>query len=149
MSSSNTARKPMMVAFSDQAKAVANQQYLVKRGVLDYSTLDWQTHPRTWAIQLDEGSLYRHSPIGGYTGWMTFEVFAKLEDQSADPMFDEDLSEELLNDILTVIERTLKDVNTQGDPIVFSIPRGSAKFLESHDTQLRVQGIIATFEVSY
>lgn len=139
----------MFDAFRLVAERIGNQRYLVKRGVINYAALDWTKYPRTFALMMDEGSLFNSSEIGADWGQVTLEVFAKLPGYRDDPMVDDGLMEELISDVKQVIEAVLLMKNAQGDPIILNLPRQTARFSEAHDLHLGVQGIVATFELSY
>lgn len=109
---------------------------------------DWTSNPRGLAIMMDDSGMWPEKH-GFRDGNMTFEYFASMPDQTGIPQVDDDLSGEMIDDLVWIISTLVKEKNARGEPIVTRIDRTNTRIVESHDVNLRAQGIIVTLNLNF
>ncbi len=132
------------------AKPLRGATYLVHRGPINWAGWDFDRHPRAIAIMHDEGSLLGNA-AGMRTGNFAVEIFARnpRKSDSVPPEIDDDLFDQLHDDASWIVRQLEKSQNSEGDSVVFRIDAAGARVLESHDAELGVQGVVATFTAIY
>lgn len=120
----------------------------VKRGGINWLTLDWDKHPRALAIMIDDSSLW--PGVQGFRdGNLSFEYFARMPSQEGNPEIDDDLQDELVEDVLWIASQILRETNRNGQPLVTRVSRDAARIIEAHDVDLKVQGVIVTLNINF
>lgn len=142
-------RTILMTALANIAREVRGGRYLVKRGYINWATWPFDQHPYAMSLMLDEHDLF--GAEGMLTGKVSIECFMRIPEVVSPPQLEDATLEELITDVATVIER-VSVARYPGDPdypVAFAVLRKSARAVEAHDADLRVQGVTATFDVSF
>ena len=143
-------RRTMLETLLDACRATRSGAYYVKRGAIVWEGFDFESHAqkRAIAIMCDEGQLLRDQ-FGMYTESVTLEMAAQMSLVETEPAagIDDAIEEEMIEDA-RVIVRALIEASSGGDPVVFKVGN-EAPFVEWHDVELRVQGIIVYLKLTY
>jgi len=124
---------------------VRGGSYYVKRGAISWPSFDFERRPRAVAIMADELLFLRaEAPMD-----VSFEVAASMPGPTEDPQIDEGLIDELADDTEWVVRKLIEAVDTQGDCVALRVAEQDARIIEWHDPTIRVQGIVAFFQVTF
>jgi hypothetical protein len=145
-----SARKDLLLTLKDAAKAVRNQSYFVKRGVINWASFNFGKYPLACSIQMDESTLL-FPGLGMNEAKVTMEMFTYLPDMASDESaeIDDQAMDNLVEDAAAIIDVLLLKKNTEGDPVVFKIDRTTSRIVEAHDTASKVQGVVVMLDVTY
>lgn len=144
-------RRVMAERWKELAGKARNSSYFVKRGAINWTTFDFETHGGAIALMIDDGSLFRvQSTRGMKPCRCSMEMFHRLPDPLMEsPEIDDGLMDELLDDAEWIINELASSRDSSGDPVVFRIDRKSVTFVEAHDIEVKVQGIVVSFNMEY
>ena len=141
-------RKVALDKVKELAKKVRSGGYFVKRGAINWTTWDFSKHPRAISIQLDRVSLFKVN--GMNEGTITLEMFARMSSpKEVLPEIEDEVMDELLEDAEEIFLGLMSAEDKQGDSVVTKLEQDSTEVVESHDTSLRVQGIVVTVPVAF
>jgi hypothetical protein len=124
-------------------------RYHVKRGAILWPKWDFKKYPKAVSIVVDsETILGRH---GINTATVSIECFSRIPSQNEnDPMIDDDLQEELIDDVKLVLSQMKLEKHPDGSGCtIFRIGLEDAELIEAHDAIEKVQGYVLSFEVVY
>ena len=138
-----------METWKESALAVRNGRYFVKRGAINWTTHDYETHPHNIALMMDDFPLYAQKPIGAQPGNASMEFCGRFEDENEFKEIEEALLDEYVEDAEKIIDALLNAQYASGDPVVFRVNRETARVVEFHDMSIRVQGIVVNFTVHF
>lgn len=140
-------RKVALDTVKALAKKVRSGAYFVKRGAINWTTWDFEKHPRAISIQLDRVTLFKVN--GMNDGVITLEMFSRMSSKEVPPEIDDGVMDELLEDAEAIFLGLMSAEDKQGDSVVTKLEQDSTEVVESHDTSLRVQGIVVTVPVTF
>lgn len=145
-----SARRQMCDRWRELAEQVRNGLYFVKRGAINWTTFPFKDEQGGIALMIDDGQLLRTQRERGMKpARCSMEMFRSLPDLNAIPAIDDGLMDELLDDAEEILTELMKSRTASNDPIVFRIDANSVRFVEAHDTEIKVQGIVVTFNLEY
>lgn len=145
-----TARRVFCERWKEIAVQLRNGSYFVKRGAINWTTFPFDTYERAIAIMLDDGQLLRTQRSHGMKPTRcSMEIFCRLPSDQEVPEIDDGLMDELLDDAESVVRDLLRSKDSSGDPVVFRIDENTARFVEAHDVQVKVQGVVVMFNLEY
>jgi hypothetical protein len=138
----------------DRWKELAGQMrngiYFVKRGAILWPSFSFTDHKGGIALMLDDGNLLRTQRNRGMKpARCSMEMFRRMESTPEAPEIDDGLMDELLDDAEWLLKELMKSRTSADDPVVYRIDENSVRFVEAHDTELKVQGIVVTFNLEY
>lgn len=142
-------RTIFMRALREVAQQLSGGKYFVKRGYINWATWNFDGYPRALSIMLDEHQFL--TTDGTTEATVSFECFMRV-DTSPEVMEIDDASlEEIITYLASILDQ-LEQERMREDPaypVAFSIKRNSARAVEAHDAEMRIQGVTATFEVKF
>jgi len=138
----------MMDTFLELAKSVRSGAYFAKRGAIIWVAHPWEASgkDRAISIQVDEGSLLPNE-MGMRQTAVTMEIAAPMPHPEEIAAIDSALEDEMITDAVWILEAILRRQDDQGDPVVFKVDR-DAPFVEWHDAELKVQGLVVYFKAT-
>lgn len=142
-------RTVLMTAMREIASKVRGGRYFIKRGYINWGTWSFDRFPFAMSLMLDEHDLL--GADGLLNGKVSIECFMRTPEEQEQAQIDDETLEELITDVATVIER-LEQARYPSDtdyPAAFAVIRKSARAVEAHDAGMRIQGVTATFDVSF
>jgi len=142
-----SARKVALDKTKEIAKVVRSGAYFVKRGAINWTTWGWDKYPRAISIQLDDTTLFQINGIN--EGTLTLEMFARMKTSKEVPEIEDAIMDELLQDAEEILVGLMDAKDSSGNAVILKLDENTARAVESHDTTLRVQGIVVTVSVSY
>ena len=143
-----TTRREMVDRWRELAEQIRNGIYFVKRGAINWTTFPFVDRTGGIALMIDDGTLFRNT-MGMKDARCSMEMFRAMPEDEEEPQVDDGLMDELLDDAETILLDLLKSTDSNGDPILFKIDRDTVRFVEAHDTSIKVQGIVVTFNLTY
>lgn len=142
---SDSPRRVVMDTLRRLCEEVRGGVYFVKRGPIDWATFPFDSHPRAISILADDLSLFKELNEAS----LTLEIAAQIRTQGEDPGLDDGLMDEFIDDAEWVVRSLIGKDNASGDAVVLKTDLEDSRAIEFHDPQLKVQGIIVNFDVSY
>lgn len=145
-------RRNLFTFLKEEAESVRGGRYAVKRGAVNWVRWDFKASPYGIAICHDQGFLFGGTgKAGARRGTVTLEMAAKMRRYPGDQAdgFDEELVDELLDDAASIVDAAARAQNAMKQPLLIGFMRGNVTFVEFHDAQLGVQGVVVEFEVDY
>lgn len=124
----------------------------VKRGPINWALFPFDKFDRAVAILVDESDLFSNPLTGVKTMTMTFEIFAKIREVEETDDMDDGLLDEFYDDVRDVVVGMEKATYSDGKtPVILDRKKGAGQSLavEAHDTDLGVQGLIASVRLDY
>jgi hypothetical protein len=142
-------RRTVLETLRDAARIIRNSVYFAKRGAINWTVHNFEKHPRAIAVMQDDAQLFGDQKSGMKFANMSLEMFARMPERLEVPEIDDVLMDEMIDDAYELLRGliTARDVND--DPVVFKLDQASARVIESHDVDLKVQGIVVSFSVTY
>ena len=128
-----------------ECEAARNGRYFVKRGVINWSTFPFDTHPFAIALVVDDFSFADDN--GFQEMRVSLEVAARMPDDLEQPEIDDGLLDELTEDAERALQLVIKALDANQDAVVLRFDARTSRGVEFHDTALRVQGVVITFFV--
>jgi len=145
-----SARRVMCDRWKELAKEMRNGTYFVKRGAINWTTFSFEDHGAGIALMVDDGELLRTQRNKGMKpARCSMEITHRLPGEQESPEIDDGLMDELLDDAEWLITELMKSRTAGDDPVVFRIDENSVRFVEFHDIEVKVQGIVVTFNLEY
>jgi len=136
--------------WKELAQQMRNGIYFVKRGAILWPAFSFEDHEGGIALMIDDGSLLRTQKNRGMKpARCSMEMFRRMASTKEAPEIDDGLMDELLDDAEWLLQELMKSRTSADDPVVFRIDANSVRFVEAHDTELKVQGIVVTFNLEY
>jgi hypothetical protein len=141
-----------MRTFAELWGKVNGGRYYVKRGAISWLNFPFSQKQYAVALLVDQSSILRMN--GKNEAHVTMEVFTTIPPQDyaqTAPQINDDVLDEIVNDIETVIVQAqqARDPNNADFPVVFKLITEDAWVIETHDTDLKVQGAIVQFKIGY
>ena len=143
-------RNSMMTTIRNSAEVLRNSSYFVKRGAINWATFPFEEHSKAIAILIDDMSLLGSTTgVGGSKdGKISLEIAARMPDEKDHPSIDDGLMDDLIEDAETIVKDLI--AAKDGDyPIVFHIDKASARVIEWHDAEVKVQGVVVMFNAIF
>lgn len=129
------------------ARSVRNRSYYARRGAVNWAAFDFDAHPRAIAIVFDETPVFPDARAM-YTIKCTLELFAKFNGEDSLDSIDDELMDEIHEDARWIVEQLIRRKTSSGDNAVIGVVTVGITAIETHDADLRVQGLIVPFTVS-
>lgn len=124
--------------------------WFVKRGAINWTVWNFEKHPWAVSVMFDDMSLFPHVRNAFRDGTITFEAFVRSAGSFEDVFeFDDELQEQIIDDMSVVIQRLLDERGSDGRPLLMNVDRSSARVIEAHDLNKKVQGIVLTFNATF
>ena len=136
----------MIDVVKDKAEKIRDARYFVKRGQLLLPNHNFDAHPYTWSILVDSGDLFNRG-IGTQAIAISFEIGTSINPDVDNPGLDDGILQEFIQDGRQVLLELEQERNKVGDPVVFRIYRENSRFIQFHDGETRIQGIVVTTNV--
>jgi len=125
---------------------VGNSRYkFVKRGPVNWAAFDWAKYESAIAILIDDSMVFPNAK-GISTMTLSLEIFARL--QGFPEEIDDGLMDKFYADAKQVLTELMQSKNSKGQPFVLRRHPGD-NAIESHDSDLGVQGLIVTMIIDY
>jgi hypothetical protein len=140
-------RAVAMEKIRDLASKVRNGSYFVKRGPIDWAAFPFSDYPRAIAIMIDSATFVKMS--GQNEAQVALEMFLAVPESSARPQIDDGLMDELIADAESIVLELMRAKDSADFPVVFRLSQETASFVEAHDMDMGVQGIIVNFTIVY
>lgn len=145
-----SSRRVMLDRWKELAKEMRNGSYFVKRGAINWTTFPFGDEGAGIALMVDDGSLLRtQRNLGMKPARCSMEIFHRLPDEQESPEIDDGLMDQILDDAEWLIIELMKSRTAANDPVVFRIDENSVRFVEAHDIEIKVQGVVVTFNLEY
>lgn len=141
----DSARKVTMDRLRALCEEVRGGVYFVKRGPIDWSSHNYDENQRAISILLDDHSFLKDINDAS----ISLEFGGQMLRPDERPDMDDGLLDEMIDDAEWIIRSLIGSTNSQGDNIILQAKIKDARIVEFHDAQLRVQGIVAFFEVNF
>lgn len=125
---------------------VRGGSYFVKRGPIHWASFDFEELPKAVAILVDDLSFMKNDGINDAN--ISFEVAARMA-TGKESEVDDGLLDEIIDDAIWVIRSLKQAKNSQGDNVIMRLSERTARITEWHDPDVRVQGVVASFQVEY
>lgn len=123
----------------------------VHRGPVAWASHDWDKHPNSMAIMMDQTGVFpqrrRGSPQGLTEAQISIEIAARLPMNSEE--LDDTLMDRLFEDVVEMLLRLEKSSDDKGLPVVFDIIGERVTAIEFSDVTRGVQGIVVNFPILY
>lgn len=129
------------------AKTVRNGRYHARRGAVNWAAFDFDAHPHAIAVVFDEVSLFPDARAM-FRIDATLEIFTRFGGEDAPPSIDDAAMDELHEDARWILEQLFTRPAQDGDRAALGMSTINVKAVETHDADLRVQGLIVPFLVS-
>ena len=140
-------RQNVLFALRGLARELRGGSYWVKRGAVNWATHAWERAPNAISIQMDSSSLLAHNGINH--AQITIEIMARMRTRLAEVEIDDELQDELVFDLETLVGQVQAARDAKGDPVILRYEGKTAQILEVHDVDLAVQGVVGTFVVDF
>lgn len=141
-------RKDTIDTIKKYAKSIRGGWYSVKRGVINWATHDWDRHPNNIAIMIDDHRIPVESkgrrPFR--SGVLTLEIFSRIVPSTEEMEIDDGELDTMIDDAEFILFSTLQE-RLENDSVVMRM--GDIRVIESHDVNLKVQGIIVQTNVEF
>ena len=139
-------RTIFMTRLKEVALRVAGGKYFVKRGYINWATWNFDAHPQAMSLMLDEHQFMASQA----DAVISIECFTRIKSGDA-PEIDDVVLDGIVQDLAAILDQMEEERDRQDPayPVAFAIKRGSAKAVEAHDAEMRIQGVTATFEASF
>lgn len=147
MSTEKSPRRVVGETLLELAKSVRNRMYHARRGAVNWASFDFAAHPRGIAIVFDECGLFP-SRQSMFELKCTLEMFVKFDGEDSLDSLDDALMDEIHEDARWIIEQLVAQLSSEGDAVAIGVPTVGITAIETHDADLRVQGLIVPFTVS-
>lgn len=144
-----SSRRALMEALTEQAKAVRNGSYFVKRGAIDWADFEFVNHPAAISVQLVSHQLLASGRTGLREGLVAIEIFRRMPEGQARPEIDDALMDQIQDDAESIVDGLIASLDAQGDAVVIKVERDSSSVEEAHDVTLGVQGVVCTLRVGF
>lgn len=140
-------RRNVLEAIKDACEKLRNGSYYVRRGPISWPDFNFSKNPRGVSIQVDDCTWL--APQFNQAS-IALEFGEKIPlDQDNEPGLEDAALEQMFDDAQIVIMELLKKRNRDGDPVCNLVQPSQANILEFYDSEMKVQGMIATFFVKY
>lgn len=120
-------------------------KHSVHRGAVDWTNYPFDEFPRALCVLIDDTTLFQ--PDGGFDNMnLSIEVACRMPESPIGP--DDNLFEDIRSELQRIILVLLSAADSEGDALVVKADQ-SARLVEFHDTQLQVQGVAVTLNLTY
>ncbi len=142
-------RHTLLATLKKLAEEVPPRKYFVTRGPVNWLTFDFARHACGIAVRFEDGQLLRSADRVGIPAVLALDLVTTLPDDATEPGIDDTVLDRMIDDAEAIIRGLTASSDTNGDPVIFGVKPSSTRIVEFYDLNLGVQGVIATFEVSY
>lgn len=138
-------RKVLMDTLRILADESRSGAYFVKRGAIDWATFAFASHPRAIALMADHMGLLQVDGMRPVS--VGIEMAARMPETTDPPEIDDGLMDEMIEDVEEIVYGLQSQKDDRGDTVAFRVDPRESSIREFHDVSLRVQGIVAQFNV--
>lgn len=139
-----SARTDLVDILKKKFTALRGGRYYVTRRPVNWAIFDFVTHPFGVSILFDEMAFLRPSN----PTIISIEMYTRMPDEPGvgEPEIRDDIMEELVVDVTTVLESLEAERNPKDSaiPLINKLDRTKDKIIQTSDVELKVQGIIAS-----